>query len=249
MQEKALHQSCSGLEGQPGLLSCIFRSFPLILTGVLFLLTQTEQAWETRLCGRGGHPVWLQLGCQSSSIQECKYGLKSAACAPQHSAWGSQMVHPEAGTRRGRQEIKVSPVSFQEGLYCIVWFHEEIAPSWSTKVEGKSHFLHRYPLNVYLYFYICAYINMCMYTYVAWYEGTEAMWNTLSFRSSRRIPHWLPQKRGEDYKGSSFLCPGFCFYSCVQFVLEWKLVSWSSTAATFYRALALSVCRGDVFIW
>lgn len=102
-------------------------------------------------------------------------------------------------------------------LYCLV------SRGDSTKFEHKSRrrisfIAHRYPLNVYLY--LCAYINICMYTYVAWYEGTEAMWNTLSFRHSRRIPHWLPQKRGEDQKGSSFLCPGFCFYSCVQFVLE-----------------------------
>lgn len=63
------------------------------------------------------------------------------------------MVHPEVGTQRGKPGVKVSPVSLQEGLCCIAWFHEGIAPSLSTKAEGEPQFLRTDIHSVCIYIY------------------------------------------------------------------------------------------------
>lgn len=95
LQEKALHQLCSGLEGQGvtwSLDPCICRSSPLILT---VPLKPKQNGHEKQDCDFGAGvatqygcflELSFQLGCQFSSIQECKHGLTQVICVPQHSA-------------------------------------------------------------------------------------------------------------------------------------------------------------------
>lgn len=97
--------------------------------------------------------MWLQLGCQillhtGMQIQPQASSLCSIAFSLRLTNGAS-----EVGTRRGKPEIKVSPVSLWEGLCCIAWFHEGIAPSLSTKAEDESYFL-----NTDIY-------SVCIYTY------------------------------------------------------------------------------------
>lgn len=198
--------------------------------------------------------VWLQLGSPSSSIQECKYGLKQAACAPQHSARGSQMVHPEVGTRRGKQETKVSLVSLQEGLCCIVWSHEGIAPNLSTKGEGESHLYTQISTqSVFIFIDMCTYKYMYVYICCLIWRGRGSV-NYLIFQELKEDPTLVASKeRGRPGRvffplsGILFLFRDFIFI--LLYNLCWKLVWWSRSAATFYRVLDLSVCRGDILIW
>lgn len=151
------------MDGQPGLLSCIHRSFTLILLGGLSLLTPSITSTRSETDFVSG--VATQCGF-SWVVSPPPYKNANVASSKQLVLPNIQPeAHEQCILRWGtqKQEVK-SPVFLQEGLCCIAWFHE------------------------------------------------------------RRIPHWLPQKRGEDQEGSSFLYPGFCFYSCVQFPLEDGLV-------------------------
>lgn len=58
---------------------------------------------------------------------------------------------------KGKQEIKVSLISLQEGLWCITWFHNGPTPSLSVK-QGKMNLTCRCSvcIYIYIYIYICA---------------------------------------------------------------------------------------------
>lgn len=72
-------------------------------------------------------------------------------------------MQPEMGTHKGKQEIKVSPVSLQEGLWFIACFHSG-TPNLSMK---QVNLIFAHSVYLYIFIYICAYVNICTYMYVA----------------------------------------------------------------------------------
>lgn len=133
-----------------GLFSCICRSSTLILSGVLSLLTpsRTRHKKQDWLCGRGWPPSVVSAGL--SVLLHTKMQIwpqASSLCSPTFSLKLTSSASWAGNSERKAGSKGVS--SFPPGgfmLYCLVSWGN--STKFSTKVEGKSHFSHRYPLSV-----------------------------------------------------------------------------------------------------